>query len=174
MSTYLLSALARQYGGQPLSAFETAHPYSWLLWEPGAWTPPRKASDTMLLRPSTPLPGGAGEALALGLVSKRGSTQITLGRGPDNDLPINDATLSTTHLVLMADERGWTVRDANSRNGTWLDGAQLVAGIPQRLAEASSIRAAQVGLTFYTPKGLFERMRLSGAARVAAPTVRGA
>lgn len=159
MSTFMLSALSRQYRGKDFEQFRSAHPYCWLLWEPGAWTPPGKSSDTMLVRPATPLPGGPGESLALGLVSRRGRNQITVGRAPENDLPINDATLSSTHLVLMQDAHGWTVRDAGSRNGSWLDQLMLAPGIPQRLRDGASIRAAQVGLSFHTPEGLFGRIQ---------------
>ncbi len=163
MSTFMLSALSRQYRGKELQSFVAAHPYCWLLWEPGAWTPPGKSSDTLLVRPATPLPGGPGESLALGLVSRRGRSQVTVGRGPENDLPINDATLSSVHLVLMQDQTGWTVRDAGSRNGSWLNNVALSPGFPQRLFEGASIRAAQVGFSFHTPEGLFNRIQRSAA-----------
>jgi ABC-type multidrug transport system ATPase subunit len=32
------------------------------------------------------------------------------------------------HLVLRHEERGWVLRDLGSRNGTWVDGAELLAG----------------------------------------------
>lgn len=156
----MLSALRQQYRDADFEAFAKVHPYCWLLWEPGIWTPPGKSPTTLLVRSPTP-PGGPGESLALGLVSRRGRSQVTVGRSTENDLTINDATLSGTHLLLMQDAIGWTVRDAGSRNGSWLNDARLSPGIPHRLVEGASIRAAQVMFTFHTPEGLFGRLRRS-------------
>jgi predicted component of type VI protein secretion system len=102
----------------------------------------------------------SGEALAMELKpdSKRG--HLTLGRDPEADLHINDATLSRTHLVFMArDQGGWTVRDAGSSNGSWVNGQALVVGQPNQLADGSQIRAGQVYLTYAEPESLFTRLR---------------
>ncbi len=44
---------------------------------------------------------------------------VTIGRGPDNTLPIIDERASRAHCVVERDSRGvWIVRDLGSRNGT--------------------------------------------------------
>lgn len=157
----LLSVLARMYRGASLADFQAAQPHCWVVWEPGAWKPPAKGGETVAaLRVPTP-PPPAGEALALPLAGRALQPgQFTLGRGPACDLVVNDATLSQVHLLFMQSLPGvWTVRDANSRNGSWLGSTELTAGKPEALADGDRIQAAQVALTFYEPAGLYQRLQ---------------
>ncbi len=171
MISFLLSALSRRFHGAGVEALTSAYDCCWLVWEPGAWKPPGVGSPTLLaVRVPTPVPSaGAGEALALAMIPRKaGSGQLTLGRGPANDLEINDATLSQVHLLLMeASRHCWTVRDAGSRNGTWADDRPLAAGGPRMLASGMRIQAGQVCLTYYDPHGLLER--LSSFSKAATP-----
>src|ERR1043165_2303904 len=48
-----------------------------------------------------------------------------LGRAPDNDAVINDATVSLYHLQLRRDGDSCRVRDLDSTNGTWLNGERI-------------------------------------------------
>ena len=167
MKSYLLSTLIFRFQSSDLKAFQAAHPYDWLLWEPGAWKAP--SSSTLLLSekvPDTPVakPAGkggvtGGEALAVALAAGKDGS-FTLGRGTECDAAINDGTLSQLHLVFSRDKKGqWSVRDAGSRNGTWVDGAKLVPGTPVPLGEGTPIVAAQVAFTFLTPAGMFARLQ---------------
>ena len=161
MTSFLLSALARKYRGATLDAFRAVHGHGWLVWEPGVWKPPTKDGGTLTaMRMPTPAPT-AGEALALALQPRvPGAGQVTVGRASTSDIEINDATLSQTHLLLMEAKPGeWTVRDAGSKNGSWVDGIQLQAGAPLPLSDGARIQAAQVVLTFYAPDGLFKRLQ---------------
>jgi pSer/pThr/pTyr-binding forkhead associated (FHA) protein len=160
MKSFLLSSLRAQVGTLALDAFKANHPYPWLLWEPGAWTPPSKNSSTTLTGSETPAPQRGGEALALALTPRdRKSPQVTLGRGPENDLEVNEGTLSQTHLVFMQGPLGWTVRDAGSKNGSWLDAMKLAPGNPAALRNGAKIRAAGAFLIFLTPEGMFDHLR---------------
>jgi pSer/pThr/pTyr-binding forkhead associated (FHA) protein len=159
MTSFLISALARKFRGRA-DAFLAAHSNCWLVWEPGAWKPPAKGGGTLTgIAIQTP-PPSAGEALALGLVSRADRPgQITVGRASSCDLEINDATLSQLHLLLMASEPGaWTVRDAGSKNGSWCDGILLSPGQPRPLKSGAKIQAAQVCLTFLDPAGMLRRI----------------
>lgn len=51
--------------------------------------------------------------------------QITVGRGPDNDLVLDHASLSGSHAVIRNQGGFFTVTDLGSTNGTFLDGAQI-------------------------------------------------
>src|SRR5688500_922244 len=106
MKSYLISALAFRFNSADAEAFRKHHPHDWPLWDPGARRPPTK---TALLAPqgeSSPPRGG--EALALALQPKKDSTQVTLGRGEECDITINDGTLSQLHLVFMHDPKADT------------------------------------------------------------------
>lgn len=156
MISFLFSSLSLRFARAELDSFQRAHPYDWLLWEPGDWRPP--ANTTLVIPP--PAPGRAqrrmGEALALALEPK---PQLTFGRGPENDLSLNDGTLSNLHLVFMRAPDGWTVRDAGSRNGTRLDGVFLTPGVPSRLSPGAKLLAGRVELSYYTPTEMLRRLQ---------------
>lgn len=161
MKSYLLSALRQTFSEEEFRAFARSGGQHWLLWEPGGWTPPRRNHDTVTFNGSASEPAATttGEALALVLAHKNQEDQVTLGRNAACDLTINDGTLSQTHLVFMHNANGWTVRDAGSTNGSWVDGEKLLPGQPVVLKDGSRIQAAQVHLTHYDPEGLWERVR---------------
>jgi hypothetical protein len=166
MTSFLLSALGRRFHGSTLEQFQAVHLHDWIVWEPGVWRPPRVDGTTMsAARLATPAPSD-GEALSMALVPRKNTPgQLTLGRAPTNDLEINDATLSQLHLLFMEGERGhWTVRDAGSKNGSWLEGVQLRAGQPATLEDGARVQAAQVCLTYYRPAGLMRRLGTLGLA----------
>ena len=174
MTSFLLSALSRMYRGAGYTVFSNAHPNCWIIWEPGAWKPPAKDSPTLAAaRVPTP-PPPAGEALALALAVRPGKApQLTLGRAPTCDIEINDATLSQVHLLFMQSAPAkWTVRDAGSKNGSWIDGVQLVPGQPKALGDGMRLQTAQVVLTYYEPPGLFARLQQQAGAGGATPIPR--
>lgn len=45
-----------------------------------------------------------------------------LGSSPDNDLVLDDAAVSRFHAVIEVDERGYLLKDAGSKNGTFIGG----------------------------------------------------
>jgi transcriptional regulator with GAF, ATPase, and Fis domain len=48
-----------------------------------------------------------------------------IGKSPDNDLVLVDATVSREHCEIVRDARGYLLRDLGSTNGTLLDGAEV-------------------------------------------------
>ncbi|HKF74743.1 MAG TPA: FHA domain-containing protein [Candidatus Dormibacteraeota bacterium] len=56
-----------------------------------------------------------------------GRSPITIGRGPDMDLPIWDRSVSRRHARIDWRDDGWVVRDLESTNGTRLNGAKVSA-----------------------------------------------
>lgn len=157
MKTYLISWLRKNHAGHRLEQFERLRPGAWLVWEAGPWRPPSARRDTLLAGPDTRLLA-SGESLAILCEAKDGGSEVRLGRDADNDLVIDDATLSRLHLVLRRDAKGgWTAQDAGSRNGTKVDGAP--ARMPLPLAQGSVLEAGAVRLTFYDAAGLYARLR---------------
>lgn len=53
------------------------------------------------------------------------SDGLTIGRAPDNALVVHDGRASRQHATIVADGTGWSVEDAGSANGTFVDGAQV-------------------------------------------------
>lgn len=54
-----------------------------------------------------------------------GYEQITIGRGPDNDLVLDHASISGSHAVIQNEGGSFKVTDLGSTNGTFMDGAQI-------------------------------------------------
>ncbi len=48
-----------------------------------------------------------------------------VGKAPENDLQLDDETVSRVHFEIMRDAKGYLVRDLKSTNGTFLDGAEV-------------------------------------------------
>lgn len=159
MKSYLLSSLVFKHSGATIEAFFQAFPHDWLLWEPGGWRAP--GTSTVGFVGSTPTPPPPdGEALVFPLSLAFGQKELTLGRGPSADIVINDGTLSKKHLTIAIDARGsWLLRDAGSRNGTWIDGVKTQSGVPVGLTNGCRIKAAAVMLTYYSSSGLLNRLR---------------
>jgi len=63
----------------------------------------------------------AGPAAGVSVVGRK----ITLGRSPVADIVIADAAVSEFHVELAAHEAGIAVRDLDSHNGTFFEGARL-------------------------------------------------
>lgn len=61
-----------------------------------------------------------------------GTRQVSVGRGPDNDVVIPDPEVSRHHALFWCEDGGVFVRDMGSANGTFLDGERVVdtAAVP--------------------------------------------
>ncbi|WP_242346417.1 FHA domain-containing protein [Anaeromyxobacter terrae] len=161
MKSFLLSWLTRKYSGGDLASFQRERPEDWLVWEAGPWRPPAAGRETMLAGPGTRLVA-AGESLVIALAAKNGGPEVRVGRDPENDVVVDDGTLSRRHLVLRRDGGGgWTVEDAGSSNGTRVNGLRI-GRAPLRLEPGARVEAGAVRLTFYDGPTLY--LRLRGAA----------
>jgi pSer/pThr/pTyr-binding forkhead associated (FHA) protein len=61
-----------------------------------------------------------GERIAL-----RAGTGTQVGRALDNDIVVNDASVSRHHAVIEAVNGAFVVRDLGSQNGTWIRGERI-------------------------------------------------
>ncbi len=159
MTSYVLSWLRKRFADADLASFVRQHPDPWIVWEPGRWHPPPREGSTTIASEVPSDPQDVGEALAV-VLRGREPGAVTFGRGPENDVPLDDATLSRTHLAfLRAGDGRWTVRDAGSSNGSWVNRQKLEPGKPVPLASGAFIKAAGVRLTFYESGDLFLRLK---------------
>jgi pSer/pThr/pTyr-binding forkhead associated (FHA) protein len=69
-----------------------------------------------------------------------------VGRGPANDVRLQDESVSETHAKLQRREDGWYVVDMGSTNGTYVGGARVIG--ERRLDGAPDVRFGGVKLRF--------------------------
>jgi pSer/pThr/pTyr-binding forkhead associated (FHA) protein len=81
--------------------------------------------------------------------------RITLGRTGNNDIVINDPSISRLHAYIRREGAGWMVADAGSKNGSWLRGATLEPRKETPLPSRAVLRFGEVDLTFYSAHDLF-------------------
>lgn len=161
VAAYMLSLLARQRALLG-DRFLERYPSNWLVWEPGVWRPARSAStsNTEQTQLPTPVPfsrPSGDDALCFEL--KRVAADLTVGRGTENAIVVNDLTVSRTHLHLDFAADKWTVRTTSQ---VTVDGKPVGAnGAP--LVNGSVIGVGDVRLTFYEPKGFAARLQPQAA-----------
>jgi hypothetical protein len=163
----MLSLLARQYlvVGPKIA---DQYPYSWLVWEPGAWTPPKKddqLGDTRM-PDSKPLSPQTGDALCFELRPPQ-TNVLHLGRAKENQLVINDMTVSREHLKLTAADGQWFVEPFPNVGVTKVGGATVGAGRRALLSSNAGLQVGGITLTFHDSRAFM--MRLQAAAKALAP-----
>ena len=75
----------------------------------------------------------------------RNST-VSLGRGRDNDIVIDEHSVSRLHALLECRPGGWCLRDLGSRNGTYINGERVVA--ERALRDKDEIRVGAAHLIY--------------------------
>ncbi len=151
----MLSLLARQHELLGMSFFDR-YPSDWLVWEQGPWRPTHILSNNTAatLQPLSGQPTRSQDAMCFEL-KRVPKSVVTLGRGSENQIVINDLTVSRSQFVLEFVDPSWLVR----RQGTPLkvEGAPVShEGAP--LQNGFVISAGDVRLTFYSARGLPARL----------------
>lgn len=85
--------------------------------------------------------------------------RITIGRTPNNDIAINDHSVSRLHAYVRLDGERWVVADAGSKNGSWMRGKALEPRKEQPMQSHAIVRIGEVDLTFFTAADLYESLR---------------
>jgi len=70
-----------------------------------------------------------------------------IGRGLDCDIVLSDALASRVHAVIVCSDDLWWVRDAGSRNGTYLNDQKIDEA---RLVEGARLRVGSSEFTYHT------------------------
>lgn len=76
-----------------------------------------------------------------------GSSNLTIGRAPDNQLVISDPQASSHHAQILPDGQGYLLTDIGSTNGTFVNEQRLFPHAPRLLVSGDVIR---IGNTNYT------------------------
>lgn len=78
---------------------------------------------------------------------------VSIGRGGQSDLVIDDDSISTVHARLEYEHGGWRLTDLGSTNGTVVEGVRLAPHVPTPLPYGSSLRFGGVRLHFRPAEG---------------------
>ncbi|MCO5165411.1 MAG: FHA domain-containing protein [Planctomycetes bacterium] len=118
--------------------------------------------------------GGAPAERHVFLLRPSASGKLFVGRSPAADVSIPDPQVSSKHAELRADDGQWTILDAGSTNGTWVDGKRLAQGAPQPLTDAVPVRfGPDVAFVFLTSESLLPLVRRMQARQGSDEGVRG-
>lgn len=74
--------------------------------------------------------------------------RLTVGTDPDDSgqlLKLDDGYASTNHFLITCRHSRWVLRDLDSRNGTWVDGVQVIEAV---LNQKVTIRVGETTLVF--------------------------
>ena len=78
--------------------------------------------------------------------------QFVIGRGTTAHLLIDSARISREHAIIHSEGRGYAIRDLDSRNGTFVNGARI-GNTFSIIGEGDQIvLGGEIALTFHDPK----------------------
>lgn len=137
-----LKSPALVWKAPPQNVTESDH---WMMTNTGGeMTRPRAGEPLILLVEKVP---GRMNPFAMG---------VTIGRVESNDVVVDDGSVSRFHAWLQLDERTqtWAITDAESKNGTWVDGQKLAGKQRVALKDGAEVKVGDVVLRFLLPEAL--------------------
>ncbi len=107
---------------------------------------------------------GGGEPLAVIVEKTKDNAfqrRVTIGRTNNNDIVLDDSSVSRFHAWLQQDEATgvWQLFDAGSRNGTMAAGKKLPAKSAVDLSVGVKMKIGSVELTFYSAGGFLKLLK---------------
>src|SRR6266480_5716999 len=89
------------------------------------------------------------EAHELPLALKPGGKRLSVGRVADNELTLNDASVSKIHAALTMNQQGTLlVADTGSTNGTFINGRRISYGEARQIEEGDVVGFGDVEVRF--------------------------
>ncbi len=107
---------------------------------------------------------GGGDPLAAVIEKSKDNAfqrRVTVGRTANNDIVLEDASVSRFHAWFQPDDagKGWVLCDAGSRNGTQLGGKRLSPKIPEALSSGQKLKVGAVELTFLSADAFLKLLK---------------
>ena len=167
----LLSLLVRQHLSLR-DEFAKRYPNAWLVWEAGAWSISGDGEQNVAhtLPPAEDLQDclPTGDVLCFELAISTPDQTLSLGRASQNDIVINDSTVSREHLVLARNSSGgWTANLTSPAPQVAISGRQLVHGKPTSLRQGDVLKVGEVLMTFYDAQSFELRIRAEAEKLIA-------
>ena len=69
---------------------------------------------------------------------------VTIGRGPTNDVALDDPAASRRQSIVRSDEDGWVVSDLGSANGTFHNGSRVLAPVRLRTGDEITVGSTRI------------------------------
>src|SRR2546427_2060034 len=83
------------------------------------------------------------------LVFKPGGSRLNVGRGSDNELRLNDTSVSKIHAALVMNQQGTLlVADTGSTNGTYINGRRIAYGESRPIEEGDVVGFGDIEVRF--------------------------
>ena len=83
------------------------------------------------------------------LILKPGGKRLNVGRASDNELSLNDASVSKIHATLVLNSEGTLlVADTGSTNGTYINGRRIAYGEARQIEEGDVVGFGDVEVRF--------------------------
>lgn len=86
-----------------------------------------------------------------GVSIRLGEATQVIGRSPGCDVFLNDMTVSREHAIIQPCDGGYTINDANSFNGVWVNNSNV--DTPQKLANNDIIQIGAFCLIYQEDEG---------------------
>ena len=164
----LLSLLSRQCLLLKPTAFRERYPHGWLVWESGVWNVPEMGEELGTTRsPAREIADCLPESDVLCFELAPSRKELTLGRSTENDIVINDATVSRGHLRAAFEGERWYVQPLPDSAPATLNGVRLDPDRGTPLVNGAKIRIGDVTLTYHTVESFVARVQTQ-AERLAA------
>jgi hypothetical protein len=89
----------------------------------------------------------------LPLVFKPGGKRLNVGRASDNDLSLNDTSVSKIHAALLMNQQGTLlVADTGSTNGTYINGRRMAYGEARQIEAGDVVGFGDIEVRFRKPE----------------------
>ena len=160
MASHSLVNLAREFWSDE-SGFARQHGHAWFVWKVG------RPSEAPIVQPTLTIGGRdakprSGDPLAIPIVKGKASVfamGITIGRTENNDVVLRHEEVSRFHAYVQDGGGTLSLVDADSKNGTWVNGLKLLPSKPQPLPATAVVKFGQLQITYYDRAAFIDFLR---------------
>lgn len=158
----LLSLLSRQCLLLKAHGFRERYPHGWLVWESGVWNVPEAGEELGATRlPSRDIADclPQSDVLCFELAPPEPGVRMKIGRGAENDIVINDATVSREQLQVGFEGERWWVQPMEGAARCEVNGIAMDREHRTPLITGVTLRIGDVRLTYHSPDSFLARVQ---------------